>query len=1156
MKFRVVTFILLLLLCTAFAPLFIPMVFLDRTYMFGDLFPLFGPDSASVTLQRIHSFFDPVNGSVSFEYLRYSPVFSLIMVAVNAFHGNEAAGWALMTFIAVLVGFLGMALLFRTYLATDRISNLLLYIAITLFYFLNFYSITRVVHIFMWHAFLVFPMLLFLGMEYARQLRWRYIFAYSLVLLSFMILPHGILYAGLLHVVISAHVFSRRGIISGLQFALVPIIVYLLGNVHVIWGTMLTSQEYPYRINLTQLEVLSRNASGWNTLAFANNWWLFVDEGNIFSNFTYMFSGLALSGAFLIFIFAKTINALFPQKRYRLFYYLMWWAVFGVVIFISSGYTNDWMRFFIDILTYTERLGLTAYIREWGRTAILLPILFLTGVLIVRSEDTEKVYNIIFVGVITSLAFLNIVSSPIIVPYLYRSFRAVTLPEEYVKTAEMFTTADKIAWTTPSNTVLIQESERAAWDRTKNIHMVSNSIGGRYGNPFLKRSVAAVFIEESSPSRELLDRLDIRAVIKKKDMVTDNEAVFSNYNSSDFSFTGGTYFDVADLGKKDKLKIIDNPSYLFDPSQNIATWSLLSKVLPSSRVLNTMRLQNSNLTVLDTRTGIEDLIATNAVLEKEYPVNTPYTSLLKGDFRVSWARGSTSNYLHEEFHNALKVKKIENYQDDLGLGLIYTDAAPFSLDIAAQSLEPTADWDFFRVALHKQIFDLNDDSEAAIVEGYPVFELTEKQKEWEIIKFPRFSAQRGDFYNITLQLKLENTYEPHVKLRIYAKNGAQLEEVYLKDLTQIPQGTEENIRIDWYNNIEQDEVDVEMAIFHGYDTPMPLPASVMIKRARVVNMQDFVSFPNFGTGFTVPESDSYTILARVLKSRDGGAIIFTFPQKEFQVRTIDNSAYFDWVELGETTLQPRGRYIIQSISGFNAVNALVMIPTSEYEVLKTAAANQQRSGNNYVYYSAPGIATDAMKVSLAPGTYTIHNFKNSGEITRTFSWTQTRTSGENALESPAPDVGVLAVPANVQAPQTGNVTISHRSSNKIEGTFVTTQNNALLQFGEYFSPLWKLEIKGQNSSAVIEASPLYLDANGFIIPLKGEYTFTLTLEHAEDITFIKSTSYVWFIIIVALLLLSIRELIVGMSVPRPPKSTPTAPEHNLLPTFINSGDSV
>jgi len=92
--------------------------------------------------------------------------------------------------------------------------------------------------------------------------------------------------------------------------------------------------------------------------------------------------------------------------------------------------------------------------------------------------------------------------------------------------------------------------------------------------------------------------------------------------------------------------------------------------------------------------------------------------------------------------------------------------------------------------------------------------------------------------------------------------------------------------------------------------------------------------------FNIKNNDKYKLFIRYFKNQRGGDLIVYLDGKPVQLKTTNQLNEFTWRDLGEYDLE-KGEYqiVLQNISGLNAVNLFLLVPTEEYKKVEDNIKN-------------------------------------------------------------------------------------------------------------------------------------------------------------------------------------------------------------------------
>ncbi|EKD49938.1 MAG: hypothetical protein ACD_63C00008G0004 [uncultured bacterium] len=139
----------------------------------------------------------------------------------------------------------------------------------------------------------------------------------------------------------------------------------------------------------------------------------------------------------------------------------------------------------------------------------------------------------------------------------------------------------------------------------------------------------------------------------------------------------------------------------------------------------------------------------------------------------------------------------------------------------------------------------------------------------------------------------------------------------------------------------------------------------------------------FVTNFTVKKPDDYIVMARIFENHRGGKLGFNLRSRNtVELETKNQKNRFKWIKLEEYNIRPgEHKLLIENKAGFNAVNAIAIIPVSKYQDLyeKTSKIVKEKE-NIFVEGDIFGSSIGKTQYPvLAEGKYSVNYFNNVGQ---------------------------------------------------------------------------------------------------------------------------------------------------------------------------------
>ncbi len=474
-----------LLVLVAFLPMIRSIVDPESEFSFGDFFTRIGKDSAEVRKDVTLKTFS--YGQDNKDNNRFFLVAGLTVLS-DFFEFSESQFYGLLIAFCIIIGSYGIYRLAGILEKDDERSALMIMLFIP-FYFLNLWSVERIVHIWIWFTYAIFPLFMSFGLTFFRSR--RDMITYSLLLGFFGFIPHSFIYLAFFHVLGAAKHYidgKRRDL---LVFLILPVAAFILLNMPAILIGIMTKTVYPIEVTHGDLYMLSRNGDLINALAFSNNWWPQVAMEDIVDNLLFRMSSISIFAVALL-SFAKT------RKHPPLM--ALSFAAIVILLILVQGTNVSAISFFVDKISDAGLEQMFALFREWARLSILIPLLLMITLLLAKRYDY----------LVAAIIIINLAVSPSWI-YLNENFNAVHTPQQYLDLKEKITGNYKTIAVGPENIERIYGIPRSSWDTSKT-HQNLLGIGEGYDNWELGER-----IQGKDLPKNLLDVLNIKYIIFKTD---------------------------------------------------------------------------------------------------------------------------------------------------------------------------------------------------------------------------------------------------------------------------------------------------------------------------------------------------------------------------------------------------------------------------------------------------------------------------------------------------------------------------------------------------------------------------------------------------------------------------------------------------------------
>ena len=701
-----------------------------------------------------------------------------------------------------------------------------------------------------------------------------------------------------------------------------------------------------YILTLESIDMLSRSSSIINTVRLTDIWWQHSSlmPQNVLLQGFWIFSSFFLP----LLAFSSLIVSNKKYKEYTIFFCL----VSAFIIIMSTG-TNTVFSHIYSWLTLEAPLGWL-----WRAPNKLTMILVMTysyscGIALISFLNTNRIRGIIITTL--SLALFIVSISPMATGYLYGVFTPVKIPGEYYETNN-FIYGDseyKVLW------LPLAYSGSVSWAQQKIIGLIDvRSSSMPTIATFEPRTKSyLVFIDEvlvknkSENIDKLLAPLNIKYVIFHNDTNAykstnltelldgqNNIALVSEYNfisifeNSNFadqlSVAANSIFAVSGL---DDILSLTSMEFFFNPS----TSSLF--------FLDQISLNELYSSLLSGEVQILGEHPANLLLlfyDEEYLI-APYDATNHHAPSNYWSIAKTSDPLHGPWHYYLEQRKIENWDFDYGVGLVFSWATtklketptPTNNDLINQ-------WTFDSISDLNQWKNHTRETQFGALRpltldnGALKAELWNSTWGWKTITSPLITAEYGNWYRWELQIKGENAHSVHIKIVEY---NQEQKIVNARQVKSVGSGNFDwnSITID-YTPEKPETRYIQLQIWHGHETTQPLPNNIWIDHFKVYDLKRFVEPVTLDIPYNLPQTDQYILLARVFQNQQGGKILVQNDQENHVVNTRDQLNKFTWIQLDNTTLQKgQHKLTLTNLEGFNAVNLFALVPTQKYREVQT-----------------------------------------------------------------------------------------------------------------------------------------------------------------------------------------------------------------------------
>jgi len=406
----------------SFDPLLAPLADSSLVFISGDFTITPGPATVKAD-QSLHILLE---GKPSLERIRFFLLGSLGSMA-DAIELSDSQFHSILILLSMLIGSAGICWLVMQRVEDNRIAAALTAILVV-FYFLNPWSVERIIHIWIWFTYAILPMQMALGLRYMETRGIRHLGAYSLLLSLFGPIPHSFMYMLGVHGALISYGAIRRARL--LLFAMVPIALYCLINapfLAIFLSGLGDGFTYPGATTGDMLRVLSRDGELVNLLAFSNNWFPLVEKPGITDMPVFTVS------AFAIFIFAFSAFACARMRNYEKAASLVFFGAILLSMLIAQGMNNSILAQLTDAALDLGLQNIIGPFREWARMSIMIPV-FMVALLsfsipnIKRQEAT--------VAALGAIVLINIATGPSL-GYVKAAYSPLHIGDAFTELAEL-----------------------------------------------------------------------------------------------------------------------------------------------------------------------------------------------------------------------------------------------------------------------------------------------------------------------------------------------------------------------------------------------------------------------------------------------------------------------------------------------------------------------------------------------------------------------------------------------------------------------------------------------------------------------------------------------------------------------------------------------
>jgi hypothetical protein len=927
-----------LLVLLVFLPLWQPLFNKNLWFSFGDASLRIGSQGRAERAWLTFGSLDPATGTPSFNTNRAFWIEGPILWLTAPLSLTDSQQRSLMMFAALLCGTLGLGLILRLYVK-DFALRFYLFAVLLPFYFLNFWSVERMIFTWHWAAYAAMPLLLALGLIFWRTGRHVFLWAYTGALVVFGVPPHPLLYLIILHVFLLLYfLLASRGKRRRVgAFALLPLTILGLLNLPSLWEIFSGLFYYSVQVTRDHLELMSRRGDLIRIFSFTNAWWPRVEVDNFPLASLYRFTNWALVGLFfslpLWTLSRKFVGEKGRRRRLLRARQLIWLSLVtaAVLLLTAQGLKSTLLSALVKWSSEFLPLAAFAPLRSWARLVLPVPALFTLAVVVfagtwAATRREAKIRLFLLLAALFLLTGFNIASSPSLI-YLREVHAPANLPRVYQNLVSFLGKDYKTLWLFPLNPTRIKGISRMLSDITKPLP----GIEGQAGTTYPEHLSLPKLFRQLEPPLPLMQALNFGKIVKRRDMLGKQEyaVAYDDWTCKDFQ----GFFEVCDspyqpLGRfrllPPELVWGDKDFLLPYAYAKIAKERAIFMGLPSEEILS-----RAKYIITGPETDALRMLITQ---EPDVIVLPPARHTKRFNPARVWSRSATEDPLHGPWHPLLRKWGLRNWQDDYGWGLAYTwspGIIPWPRQYASRAEENERilySLDGGKISFEAQDPEvlkvetsLNGNKRQMRAQMQP-----RKEQRWAIMRSNILPVQPETFYRIVLRMSGKQTRKLHAKVLYYDGRGKEVGVHYV-----FPSQSGDFAGVERVTTVLTPPRTSALLIQILARTFWGQGSAWEVEKAEIVDLSNLLQPNNLPLYFKVSGEDmKYVILARLLFSPRGGQVVVKLDGKTLrEVDTQKPFTRFGWRELGEEQLTP-GRHILNLVnrSGFNAVNVIVLVP--------------------------------------------------------------------------------------------------------------------------------------------------------------------------------------------------------------------------------------
>ena len=792
-----------------------------------------------------------------------------------------------------------------------------------LIYLINPWSANRITHFLLFMSSATVPLFfsLFYDFLYSEKIKLQNILYLALISSIFTATPHSALFEALivfctLFVFIITKSKEKSVVFERIKYVPLLLALSLLFNLYWILP-FLSTLSTPDRVESTSLvNLLARFANLNNSIRLMGYW--LADPNGYFTTGSKVIQLLQKLGSYMVVL----VFVLFSHKFIKNSLAKTLITLFLISLFLSTSSFLT-LEFYKYIMFYSPIKSIGWLFREIDKFGLVLAYIFslsLTYLSAVFLSNKRSKWLVAVLVVPMAFFYLSYFTKIFV-----ENYSPQQVPKEFFNAEELL---DKDA--SEFNVVWYPGVPEPKWLSTKeNRFIFTNLLSDK--EAFSTRSESFSVLDYVFDPNNISD-LDVGKVLDSFGV----KYIFLRRDSKDPTSNSNALQSSVKLKEQASLRLIQTNEY-FEIYQNLR-FSGLAKIYSQevvtdlgldffkSESFKSLNTEDTMFTFTDYNTGFTSLEkafdlkegALDAKLNqyKErfiFPSDYTFETL---DGKIGpWKMSTLEDINNAESRVFFRSFEVYNNQFDYGKGVV---SAVSDLQILYPSKRKA-----------KSIGELKFSDFPNVKVSGGAINYTSKEEdfeaEWNIVRSDVFPISGAKGLLVTLDSSIDPELVPHFKLTFYRNNEDRTGIIRFDNQNQSPY-------IERFIKVPEDS---RFADFSIWTLPTPLNNySYQITNFGIYDLTGNLAKPETKLKVKPNCSSDCRLLVRVLKSPNGGQITLGVDGKSFTIDTEGNTDRFDWIDVGSTDIK-EGRIEISLIneSGFNSVNALVFLNTTEYQNL-------------------------------------------------------------------------------------------------------------------------------------------------------------------------------------------------------------------------------